>query len=361
MDITFGRETQDKIQLAMDAMLGVREALADRSVRPFRGLREAYEWVTGDQDFQIDRGGFFRSSEAITTSDFPNLLLNSMTKKLIQDYAAVGMGGMERLYTTARLNDYKTQDRVRLGYLDDLATVNEAAAYLEITKPTDEKISYAPFKKGGLMTISEETIRNDDLGKVATFPSRLARAARRTLKQFITDFFVNNPNYDPDGVAWFAAGHANLGNTALSSAELDAREQAMMKQTEKDSGKRLGLPLQWIMVPVDLKATAYQVNNNNDGTNSWFERFGRDHGKPEGIIVNELLSDTNDWFYGAYPSEAPFIEIGFLDGIEQPQILLANMATQGTMFTNDQLQYKVKWAFGGDVVDFRPVGKNAVA
>ncbi|HEX5413629.1 MAG TPA: hypothetical protein VFZ27_17415 [Terriglobia bacterium] len=362
MDITVGRETQEKLQLAMDAMLGVREALADRNVRPFRGPREAYTWITGDQDFQTDRGGFYRTSEAIATSDFPNILLNSMTKKLIQDYAALGMGGMERLFTSTRLGDFKTQDRVRMGYLGDLAAVAEAGPYAEITKPTDEKISYAPSKFGGLLTISEETIRNDDLGKIANFPSRLARAGRRTLKQFITDFFVNNPNYDPDTVAWFHATHANLGSVALSSAELDAREVALMTQTEKDSGKALGLPLQWIMVPPALKATAFQINNNDDGTNSWFSRLGvvNNGQAPAGIIVNELLSDANDWYWGAFPSEAPFLEIGFLDGIEQPQILLANLATQGTMFTNDQIQYKVKFVFGGDIIDFRPVGKNVV-
>jgi hypothetical protein len=54
------------------------------------------------------------------------------------------------------------------------------------------------------------------------------------------------------------------------------------------------------------------------------------------------------------------LEIGFLDGVQQPQIFLANLPTQGTQFTNDQLQYKVKFVFGGAIVDFRPVAKNVV-
>lgn len=360
--LIMGRDSQEKIQLAMDAMLGVREALSDRNVRPFRGPREAYEWITGDRDLRmVDRGGLYRTSEAIATSDFPNILANSLTKRLLQDYAALGMGGLERLYTTSRLDNYMTQDRVRMGYLDDLPTVAEGVGYTELTKPTDEKISYSPVKYGGLLTISEETIRNDNLGKIAAFPGRMARAGRRTLKQFITDFFVNNPNYDPDSVAWFAAGHNNLGSVALSSAELDAREVALMDQTEKDSGKPLGLPLDWIMVPPALKATGFQINNNDDGTNNWTARFGPRGPNPEGIIVNELLTDANDWYWGSWPSNAPFIEIGFLDGIEAPQIVLANLPTQGTMFTNDQIQYKVKFVFGGDIVDYRPVGKNVVA
>ena len=150
--VEVGRETRDKIQLAMDAMLGVKEARADRNVRPFRGLREAYSFCTGDFDCsRVSRGGMFRVSEAIATTDFPQILLNSLTKKLIQDYAAIGLGNIEQLIVKSTIGDYKTQDRVRMGYLGDLATVNEAAAYVEITKPTDEKISYAPIKKGGLL------------------------------------------------------------------------------------------------------------------------------------------------------------------------------------------------------------------
>jgi hypothetical protein len=91
--------------------------------------------------------------------------------------------------------------------------VNEDAAYTDFAKMTDEKISYAPTKRGNTLPISRETIINDDLGKIAVFPSRIARAARRTLKQFITNFFINNPAYDPDAVAWFHATHTNLGRT----------------------------------------------------------------------------------------------------------------------------------------------------
>lgn len=358
--ITVGRDSREKVQLAMDAMLGVKEARADKSVRAFRGIREAYGWITGDHELTFGNGGFGRVSEAIATADFPNILLNSLTKKLLEDYTELGMGGLELLISPADISDYKTQDRVRMGYLGDLATVAEAGAYLEITKPTDEKIQYAVGKRGGLLTISEETIRNDDTGKIRQFPNRLARAARRTLKQFITDFFVNNPNFDPDTLAWFVAGHSNLGSTAFSDVELDAREIALMKQTEKDSTKRLGLPLEWIMIPVDLKSAAYQVNNNNDGANSWYHRFGMNETKPERIIVNELLTDANDWFGGCLPQTAPFLEIGFLDGRQEPQILLANDPQTGLAFTNDQVVYKAKFVFGGDITDYRPVFKNVV-
>lgn len=358
--VVTGRDTQDKMVLAVEGMFGVREALKS-GVKPFRGIREAYQTITGDFDCsRVAEGYLYRVTEAIATTDFPNILLNSMTKRLLQDYAEVGMGGLDRVITTANIADYKSNDRVRMGYLGDIPIVAESAVYTELTKPTDEKISYAVAKHGGTLTISEETIKNDDLGKIAQFPNRLARAGRRTLKQFITSLFTANANYDPDSVAIFNAAHNNLTVNVLSSANMDAAELLLLNQSEKDSSKPLNLPLQWLMVPPALKATAFQINNNNSGTNNWFERLGSNHANPENLIVNELLtaSSTTRWYAGCFPAEAPAIEIGFLDGIQEPQIFLASQPTVGLTFTNDQIVYKVKFVFSGKFVDFRPVTQN---
>jgi hypothetical protein len=357
-----GLDSADKATIAMERMLGVK-GHETSGVLAFRGVREAYSFITGDTDLSKLRANgaafFTRVSEAVATTDFPNLLLNSMTKRLMQDYAELGIDGLDMLYSKANVDSYKLQDRVRDGYFSELPVVAEGGPYTEISKPTDERVNYAVQNYGNLLTISEQTIRNDDLGAIARFPGRLARAGRKTLKQYITNFFLNNPNYAADSVAWFNSGHANLSATALSQDALIAAEIALYIQTEKDSGEQLGLTLDWIMVPIQLKALAIQINQTNTaGANAFYQRFGANN---ERIVVNEKLTDTNDWYYGTTPANAPFLEIGFLDGIEQPQIFLANNPTIGTQFTNDQLQYKVKHVFGGAIIDFRGVGKAVVA
>lgn len=358
-------DSGEKQALAMEAALGVRESMG-KGVPAFRGFREAYTAITGDFDLtKLSGAGFsgtrMLTSEAVLTGDFPNILLNSMTKRLLQDYAELALDGLSMLYTKASISDYKLQDRVRDGYFGELATVTEGNPYQEFAKPTDERVSYSVAKRGQLLTISEETIRNDDLGAIARFPGRLARAGRWTLKNYITSFFLNNPNYGADSVSWFNAGHTNLGSVALSQDALTAAEITLGMQTEKDSAEPLGLPLEWIMVPLHLKTTAIQINQTNTaGSNAFYQRFGANN---ERIIVNEKLdaTDVNDWYYGTQQQNAPFLEIGFLDGIEQPQIFLANQPTVGTQFTADELQYKVKMVFAGAIIDFRGVGKNVVA
>jgi hypothetical protein len=389
-----GLDSRDKIQLAMDRMLGVTEAGqkayvevmakagvekqvldADAGIKAFRGPKEAYMLITGDRDFSFGRngqGGFTRVTEAIATTDFPNILLDSMFKKLIQDYTEIGLNGLEQVITEGPpLNDYRTQNRVREGYMSDLPIVAEAGLYTELTKPTDENVTYKAQKRGGLLTISEETIRADDLGKIKQFPGRLARAGRHTLKTFISNFFINNPNYVPDATAWFGAGHNNLATQPLSIDALIAQEVIQMKQTEKDSGNRLARRISWLKVPVDLAPLAWQINNSqnyNPGQgiqqpNPFYQRFGpAGTGKqaPPGIIVNELLADTNDWYYGVDNTDVPVLEIAYVDGISTPQIFLADLQTQGTQFTNDQIQYKTKFPFGGAILDFRGAGKSVV-
>jgi hypothetical protein len=356
-------DSTDKLSLAMEASIGVKDSIG-KGVPAFRGLQEAYKTITGDFDLNRLRGGGgfsgqVMTSEAVLTGDFPNILLNSMTKRLLQDWAELALDGLANLYTKESISDYKLQDRVREGYFAELATVTEGNPYTEISYPTDELVTYQVGKYGNLLTISEETIRNDDLGAIARFPGRLARAGRWTLKNYITTFFASNPNYTADAVAWFNSAHNNLGAAALSQDSLIAAEIALLTQTEKNSSEPLGLPLDWLMVPAALAATARQINQTNTaGSNAFWQRFGVNN---ERIYVNEKLTDANDWYYGTNQNNAPFLEIGFLDGIENPQIFLANQPTIGTQFTMDELQYKVKMVFAGAIIDFRGVGKNVVA
>jgi hypothetical protein len=356
-------DTRDKLALAMESMLGVKTAKA-QGVAAFRGIRQAYVTITGDSDLsKLSGGGGFHghllASEAVSTADFPNILLDAMHKLLAQDYAENALDGLETVYESANLDDYRLRHVVRDGYFSELPVVAEGQPYLEMGKPTDEQNSYAPAKRGGILTISEETIRNDDLGAIARWPGKMSRAARNNLRSFIVNFFANNPVYGADGLTIFHAAHNNLGSNAFGYDGLVAAQLALRRQTEKDSGEFLGLPLRWIAVPPELEAAAQALNQTNTaGENSFFQRFGANN---ERIFVVERFTDTNDWYYGTDTSLAPFMEIGFLDGKQQPEIFLANQPTVGTQFSADQLQYKVKFVWGGTMTDYRGVGKNVNA
>jgi hypothetical protein len=183
---------------------------------------------------------------------------------------------------------------------------------------------------------------------------KLSRAAKRTLSKFVLDFIRSNPTLY-DGVAFFHATHGNLGSAALDATSLAARRLAMLKQAEGDSLDRLGIGPKFLVVPVDLEQTASDLfvrNTNNDKS-----------------FINELTlqvlpvwywTDANDWALVADPVEVPSIEVGFLDGNEEPELFVQDNPTVGSMFSNDKLTYKIRQIAGATVVNYRGFDKSVV-
>ena len=98
-------------------------------------------------------------------------------------------------------------------------------------------------KWGNLVTVTRETILNDDLRTIERIPERPARAAYVTINEFVYGLVTGNPTMN-DGSKVFDDGvqtsHGNRGTPALSADAVKAGATAMMKQTST-SEKRLGL------------------------------------------------------------------------------------------------------------------------
>ena len=171
---------------------------------------------------------------------------------------------------------------------------------------------------------------------------------------------VNSTIYD--GLAFFHATHNNLGSTALSANEINVVRQAMRDQTEKDSGEKLGISPHILVVPHALEGTARQ-ENERDYLDSSFTpnpvrfQFGA---ASERIVVSPLLTDANDWYVFASPREVQTFQLGFLQGREEPELLLADNELVGKTFSSDRIQYKVRHEYEVTVVDFRGAYKEAV-
>jgi hypothetical protein len=124
----------------------------------------------------------------------------------------------------------------------------------------------------------------------------------------------------------------------------------------------------WLDVPFQLWSVARRLNIAREfgagTTNQVFGMFG-DPDAPYGgerINVCPLFTDATDWGVHVAPSEGgrPSIWVDFLDGREEPEMWLADLPTQGALFTNDRIEYKIKHVYGGDLEDFRGAAKNVV-
>jgi len=226
---------------------------------------------------------------------------------------------------------------------------------------------------GNIQVVSLETIVNDDVGAVRRLPGKLARAAQRTLNTAAWYPILNNSDTSWETTtALFSAGHGgNITTSALSAPAISAARLVMMKQAEPQSAERLNIPPRWLAVPPDLEQQAFELsysggkpllagNNTNPslGTpetssveNAMIPNFYKTFNLEPLVIPH--ATDVNNWFMFADKMDIPIMEIGYLGGKDMPELFTQDMPNVGSMFTNDQLTYKIRFIFGIVMLDFR--------
>ncbi len=325
--------------------------------RHSRSIKECYILLTGDAKVTGRVNKSARFTEALDSTSFGEVLGDSITRRLIADYRTVTEFDIWRLLTGAPvpIGDFRTQERTRFGGYGDLPIVAEKAAYAALTSPGDEAASYSISKRGGIETVTLEMIKNDDVGAIQRIPTRLSRAAKRTLGKFVLDFIRTNPTvYDTK--ALFHVDHGNLYTAALSAAAYAAARLGMVKQQEFGTSDAIGVGPKYLWVPPELEETAYNIFQRSTNHDKTFIQ----------TLVPEIVpvwywTDANDWAISADPLDIPTIEIGFLDGNEEPELFVQDSPTVGSFFTNDQITYKIRHIYGGAAVDTRGIAKSVVA
>jgi hypothetical protein len=327
-------------------------------------FRECYVQITGDKDVTGDlrrcdlarmaeATGQFR--EAISSTTFSNALGDSITRALQAEYSTNDLfSDWQYLVDETNVRDFRTQERAQIGGYGNLPTVAQAGAYTALSSPGDFKATYAATKRGGTETVTIESIANDDVGLLRRIPIELATAAGMTLYDFVYGFMSNNALIY-DGVALFAGGHNNIGTAALSAAAFSAARLRLMNQLKPGSSKRMGLVARHLIVPPELEETAYDLfvrTSNND------ETFVQSR-KPT-IHVCPSFTDTNNWYVTADKRQQALIEIGFY-GSKTPELFVQDNPSVGSLFTNDQITYKIRHIYGGAVKDFRGLDGSVVA
>ncbi|MFI5267728.1 MAG: hypothetical protein ACHQ7M_10170, partial [Chloroflexota bacterium] len=143
------RTELDRYQTALDMLLGVDVAEADRAGLPkLGGIREAYVQATGDPNIS-GATDFERAliREADTTvASFSFLLGTSMNKRLLKEYQA-WPNEWVKFASVVPIKDFKQQDRIRLASFGSLPLVNEDTPYTTVSL-TDTRATYTAQKYG---------------------------------------------------------------------------------------------------------------------------------------------------------------------------------------------------------------------
>ena len=375
-NIQVGMDGIERLSLALEAL--INGSLPPSGVAPLSGIREAYMLLSGDYEMT----GLFHSDRiqfaAVTSATMANIVANALNKVIVNQFQEYPRW-WERIVTQQDFSTLQQVKWITLGGVGELPTVAEGASYTELT--WDDMSESSTFvKKGGYLGLTLEAIDKDDTRKLQAAPRALAQAAWLTLSKSVSAIFTDNSGVGPtlgtDSKALFHADHGNLGSTALSASEYAVVRTAMRKQTELNSGERLGglIVPKYILVPPDLEITALKVlaseydytyalanapaapaNVLTEG-NTFNERLNL---AKDRVVVVDLWTDTDDWAAVADPRLYPSIGLGFRYG-RTPEIFSVASPTAGLMFTNDTMPVKVRFFFAVGPTDYRGLYKENV-
>ena len=399
-----------KAELALEALLAGQPSIKykdpkgnELEVKAYPGIKRAYAEITGDvhcegRAYAVRQVGRrlppalesydwksnpyammrrLRGLEEVTTSGFADIITNVINKRLMREYAMLPHV-WRRIASTTPVSDFKARNIHRLGEYPNLTTFAESVAYTPMTDPTEEAVSATIAKYGGLASITWEAVVNDDLRAFRNIPGKLARAADRTLNVSVWNKLLDNDAWGEDSVAFFhvsawPTGHKNIVAGAYTVPNLEAARVLMTQQKDPDE-REAGVVRMvsvfcgtskfddvWtdlmsdrrpILTGTDSNAvdgTPNALTMQNPNIPSWARV--RDGLTPYEVHqFDEVTGSEDDVIVAADPNITEIMEVGFLNGREEPEIFVQDMERVGSFFDQDVITYKVRHVHDGGVL-----------
>ena len=365
---TVADETDKRREAMVNALLvraGVEhdpKVRASMSANPFRGhklldiARASLDTINfkthGMGQMEVVAAAFTQG-----TSDFPVLLELTMHKSLLNSYTAAALT-WNRFCATGSVGDFRAHHRYRMGSFGTLDDLNELGEFVNKSIPDGEKSSITASTKGNIISLSRQAVINDDLGAFVGLSNMLGGAAARTIEKNVYAMLALNAGLGPvmsDGKTLFHADHKNMGSaSAISMLALDADRVLMASQMDISGEDFLDLRPSVMLLPIGLGGIARAINSAlyDPDTANKLQKPNIVNGLFSDIVDTPRLSGTRRYLF-ANSSEAPVLEVAFLDGNQSPFLEMQDG------FDVDGARYKVRLDYGIAAVDYRGAVTNA--
>jgi hypothetical protein len=293
---------------------------------------------------------------ALSTSDFPSILADVANKTLRQAYEAYPRTFLSFSRRRSAV-DFKNINAVQLGEAPSLMKVNEKGEFTH-GSIAESKETYKLATYGRIVSITRQTIINDDLSAFTRIPAGFGVAAATLESDTVWGIITSNPAMG-DGVALFHANHANLNTgtgSALALTGLGAGMAAMAKQKGLDGITVLNVQPRYLVVPVALQLAAFQMIAPNLAPAKSADLVP-DYIRALTPIAEPRLdaASTTAWYLFASPDQIDTIEYAYLEGQDGVYI----ETRQG--FDVDGVEIKARLDFGAKAIDWRGLQKNVGA
>lgn len=307
--------------------------------------------------------------EAMTIAHFSSYFADALSRMFYNDYQY--QVGSWRLYTFPdTAPDFRDVSRFRMTEPETLLRRREKAE-AKATYVAESEINYGVDEFARQFDVSWQTLLNDDLGKLAETPTRMARAAARFEDAFVSNLYDNATTQTT--IAALGAPWAGTGR--LTAANLAIGINAMMQRTDA-AGNRIQInrihlvipPILLIQARVILESLLMAGTPNND-KNVLGDYIAGVHVDPYITFAGANVP----WYLFADPSEMPVVTVARLAGIAGPWTYMKRSDIQmisGTApvqfglgsFATGDIEFAVEDIIGGwdddsyvGVTDFRGI------
>jgi hypothetical protein len=294
----------------------------------------------------------------MTTSDFSAILADVSNKQMRSSYEE-RPAAFTRWASPGDLPNFKPEKICRLSAPGILPEIKEDGAYQYIT--VEDGFETVRIKTyGGILSLSRQSIVNDDMGALVDRSRLLAQSAALTQSK-IASGVLSGATKLSDGKAVFHADRGNLmtGGTSVLSADSLAKAVAMMRRFTDVNGQPLLIEPKYLIVGPGNERLAYQLaysdadpGTNNSGTVNFLKKaVGLE------IVVDPLIesSSLTAWYMLPDPRIVPVFRYFTLGGEK-----LAPYIESQQGFNNDNLEMKTRVDFATAAIGYFAVKSDGV-
>lgn len=292
---------------------------------------------------------------ALSTSDFPGILSNSLGKMLRAGYETEPASHRAWVKST-KVPDFKDQTRVILGSMPSLEKVPEHAEYTAGSFDEDRSLPFAVESYGRIITLTRQALINDDLGAFNTVVRNAGQAAARVEADLVYSMLVDNGGAGQsmqDSNPLFHAAHKNLAaaQSTLDATALGAARTLLRRQTATGGGV-LNLQPKFLIVPPELEqlaevllaASAQRISQGADQSLAapWLASL---------TLVTEPRLADGAFYLVAGTDQIDTYELASLEGNEGP------IVEENDEFNTAAHGYRITHDIGGRFLDWRGMVK----
>jgi hypothetical protein len=292
---------------------------------------------------------------SFSTVNLPGILGNVANKVLLDAFASVD-ATYDLIAEQADFSNFQIHTMYRLDHLGEFALVTPAG---ELHHGSLGQTSFTNQLNtaGQILTLSRQSIINDDLNAFRSLPAQLARKARIAVEKALYSVVCEASD------SFYTTGQGNrFTSSSLGITQLGQAESALVSMADAYGDPIYAVP-KFLIVPPTLKFLADSIFTSEQMRNPAATQDRPVENPYRGrftVVSSPYLqsaaipgSSTSTWYLSADPLMLPAWQLAYLDGERAPTIQTAD-----ALFNTLGLQMRVFFDFGVAQLDYRGAIKS---